>query len=243
MLLRIFSWFFIQALVVEEKSRSLAEIAVAQMCIDDSMRESIHALLASADLGISGIETIEEELSSFTERLNLAPDYSVLHSLIFPRSPRAVGGVQFRHRATSTRDGISLPFEQESEGTKALFTLAGLIVGRLRQGGLLMVDELDRSLHPHLALKIVAMFNDPATNPGNAQLVFNTHDTNLLDTNILRRDQIWFTEKGDDGATRLYPLTDFRARKHENLERGYLQGRYGAVPAVSTPDLGRAVGE
>jgi AAA15 family ATPase/GTPase len=85
------------------------------------------------------------------------------------------------------------------------------------------------------------MFNDPVANSANAQLVFNTHDTNLLDTDVLRRDQIWFTEKGDDGATRLFPLTDFRARKYEKLKRAYLQGRYGAVPSISTPNLQRAV--
>ena len=116
------------------------------------------------------------------------------------------------------------------------------MVDVLATGGTLVVDELDRSLHPHLAIEIVNIFNDPTTNRNNAQLVFNTHDTNLLDTSILRRDQIWFTEKGDDGATRLFPLTDFRARKYENLERGYLQGRYGAVPSVRSPDLRKIVG-
>jgi AAA15 family ATPase/GTPase len=78
------------------------------------------------------------------------------------------------------------------------------------------------------------MFNDPARNPNGAQLVFTTHDTHLLGTivgePVLRRDQVWFTEKDDNGATHLYPLTEFHPRKEENLERGYLQGRYGAVP-------------
>lgn len=86
------------------------------------------------------------------------------------------------------------------------------------------------------------MFNDPSHNPRNAQLIFTTHDTNLLGTIVgesaLRRDQIWFTEKDEGGATHLYPLTDFHPRKEENLERGYLQGRYGAVPF-----LGELVGK
>src|SRR5262249_11760128 len=128
-------------------------------------------------------------------------------------------------------------------GTRALFGLAGAIVDTLSSGGTLIVDELDRSLHPHLSTQVVRTFNDPAANPANAQLVFNTHDTNLLDAGILRRDQVWVTEKGNDGATPLFPLTDFRARKYENLERGYLQGRYGAVPSVgSLPPLRRAAG-
>ena len=85
-----------------------------------------------------------------------------------------------------------------------------------------------------LAQQIIAQFNDPATNPKNAQLIFTTHDTNLLGPvdgePTLRRDQVWFTEKDQDGATVLYPLTDYKPRKAENLERGYLQGRYGAIP-------------
>ena len=107
------------------------------------------------------------------------------------------------------------------------------VVFTLERGALLIIDELEQSLHPMLARKIVELFNDRATNPKNAQLLFTTHDTHLLGTvagdPILRRDQVWFTEK-DDGATRLYPLTDYAPRKGENLERGYLQGRYGAIP-------------
>jgi AAA15 family ATPase/GTPase len=82
------------------------------------------------------------------------------------------------------------------------------------------------------------MFHDPALNPGGAQLIFSTHDTSLLDHALFRRDQIWFTEKDREQATRVYPLTDFSPRKHEALERGYLMGRYGAVPFFGPlPDI------
>jgi AAA15 family ATPase/GTPase len=93
---------------------------------------------------------------------------------------------------------------------------------------------LEASLHPLIAAQLVSQFNDPRTNPRNAQLLFTTHDTSLLGTTLrqplLRRDQIWLTEKSAVGATTLYPLTDYKPRKAENLERGYLQGRYGAIP-------------
>ena len=78
---------------------------------------------------------------------------------------------------------------------------------------------------------------DPKLNPRGAQIIFTTHDTNILDRASLRRDQIWFTEKDAEGGTHLYPLTDFKPRKNENLERGYLQGRYGAVPFIGSPDF------
>jgi hypothetical protein len=82
-------------------------------------------------------------------------------------------------------------------------------------------------------MELIRQFSDMKNNPASAQLIFNTHDTNLLSAGVLRRDQIWFTEKARDGASQLYPLTDFKPRKQENLENGYLQGRYGAIPFLN----------
>jgi len=104
----------------------------------------------------------------------------------------------------------------------------------LSQGGVVIIDELEASLHPLLGLQIVRHFNSPETNPRNAQLLFTTHDTNLLGTMYgptpLRRDQVWLAEKNEEGTSRIFPLTDYSPRAEENLERGYLQGRYGAIP-------------
>jgi AAA15 family ATPase/GTPase len=140
--------------------------------------------------------------------------------------------VMVRHQ--SAADDAWLPFHEESHGTQTLFRMAPYLLHALQHGSLLVIDELEASLHPLLALQVVRLFNDPRTNPRNAQLVFTTHDTNLLGTELgepaLRRDQIWLTEKDEEGATCLYPLTDYKPRKAENLERGYLQGRYGAIP-------------
>lgn len=93
------------------------------------------------------------------------------------------------------------------------------------------MDELDRSLHPYITRFLVALFHGK-NNPKNAQLVFTTHDTTLLDTDLVRRDQVWFVEKDKEQASRLYPLLEYQPRKEEALERGYLKGRYGAVPKV-----------
>jgi hypothetical protein len=127
-----------------------------------------------------------------------------------------------------------LDLRTESHGTQAIFKMAPFIFRALENGGTLLVDELETSLHPLLGLAILQMFNDRETNPRNAQIIFTTHDTNLLGAAVgeppLRRDQVWFTEKDKDGASKLYPLTDYKPRKAENLERGYLQGRYGAIP-------------
>ena len=99
------------------------------------------------------------------------------------------------------------------------------------------IDEIKRSLHPSLVEMIIKFFHNPKINKGNAQLIFNTHDTNLLSLDIFRRDQIWFAEKDPKkGATDLYPLDDFSVRKNENIQKGYLNGRYGAIPFVATGD-------
>ena len=129
-----------------------------------------------------------------------------------------------------------LPLEQESRGTRQLLVLAPIVIDALGQGSVLLIDELEASFHPLMALELLRAFNDPARNPKGAQLIFSTHDTNLLGNVLgpasLQRDQVWFTEKDPEGATRLYPLSDYSPRKGENLERGYLQGRYGAIPFV-----------
>lgn len=137
----------------------------------------------------------------------------------------------FQH-ATS-KGSATFELQEESEGTQRLYGLAAPVLDVLQDGHVLVVDELDSSLHTLLVRRLIAMFHNPAVNPHGAQLIFSTHDTSLLDHSLFRRDQIWFTEKDADQATRLYPLSDFSARKQEAWERGYLAGRYGAVPFFS----------
>ncbi|NJO83671.1 MAG: AAA family ATPase [Blastochloris sp.] len=110
------------------------------------------------------------------------------------------------------------------------FAIAGPIVSALQRGHVLAVDEIDGSLHPLLVRCLIALFHSAETNPHDAQLIMNTHDVTLLDTRLFRRDQIWFTEKDEHGASRLYPLSDYSPRKDEALTKGYMHGRYGAVP-------------
>ena len=129
---------------------------------------------------------------------------------------------------------VQFDFADESDGTRKLFEFAGVWLLALETGATLLVDEIDRSLHSLLARMLVKLFRSH-NNPHNAQLIFTTHDTTLLDTDLLRRDQIWFVEKNKQGATQLYSLLEFSPRKNEAVERGYLVGRYGAIPFVSEP--------
>ena len=178
-------------------------------------REAIVHLLRSADLGILDMKVARS------------------HRSLPSRLGASNVEIHLRHRAEAQHE-VWLPLEWESAGTITLLGIATRLVRLLRSGGLLCVDELEASLHPALGLELLRLFQDPRHNPKGAQLLFTTHDTNLLGNVLgeppLRRDQIWFTEKDQSGATHLYPLTDFQPRKAENLERGYLQGRYGAIP-------------
>lgn len=122
--------------------------------------------------------------------------------------------------------------EHESEGAKKLFALAGPVLQALKTGKVLVVDELDARLHPEMTRSIVLLFNSRATNPKHAQLLFSSHDTNLLDNRLFRRDQIWFTEKDRQGATHLYSLVEFKVRNDASFEKDYIQGRYGAFPVL-----------
>ncbi len=185
--------------------------------------EAVKQLLRAADVGI--IDVRQEEASNPRRRGKRRSRVEIL----------------LRHQSASEEAWLAL--EEESAGTIALLELARPALQALATGGVVIVDELEASLHPLLALQLVQQFNDPKTNPKHAQLLFSTHDTNLLGTTmgepVLRRDQVWLTEKDPQGATVIYPLTNYKPRKSENLERGYLQGRYGAIPFLG--DLGRLV--
>ncbi len=122
--------------------------------------------------------------------------------------------------------------KQESEGTQKIFSLSGPLLDTLEQGKVLVIDELEARLHPLLTLEIIRLFNSAETNPHNAQLIFATHDTGLLSQSLLRRDQIWFTEKDKYGATDLYSLAELNVRNDAAFEKQYITGRYGAIPFI-----------
>lgn len=138
---------------------------------------------------------------------------------------------------------VGLGIEDESDGTMRWFRMLGPILGTLNRGHVLLCDEVDASLHPELSVRLIELFQDPTTNPSGAQLIFTTHDATLL--NSLNRDEVWLTEKSKDLVTSLRPLAEFsgeRVRKSVNLERAYLQGRFGAVPEIDQIAVREAIG-
>jgi len=231
----IFSWFrALETINLPVNRRSLRQwprsMALVSLLDDGAMerrQQTLFAIEASPQELIERFRTLlrNADTGIVDFRVNKS-DSDESH-----RRPRP-GRIFMKHRSES--DDAWLPLEEESRGTQTLFRNGLPILQAIHEGGTLVIDELEASLHPMLAQQIIRQFNDPATNPRNAQLIFTTQDTNLLGTTLgepaLRRDQVWLTEKNSEGATVLYPLTDYKPRKAENLERGYLQGRYGAIP-------------
>ena len=199
---------------------------------DNKFHEQIVNLLIEADTGISNIrferESIDDNIQllvqDFLKEFEDIKDANTLE-IDFMK-------VITIHKMNDSNSEIELAIDDESAGTKRLFYIAGYLLWVLEYGKVLIIDEIDRSLHPVLSKALIKMFNNPEINKKNAQLIFTTHDTTLLDGEIFRPDQIWFTEK-DNSMTKLYSLFDFRPRENESLQKGYLLGRYGAIPFIN----------
>lgn len=191
------------------------------------------SLLAACDFSISNFEvdvdnTVPPQIKMFITALNKLPNATPttkMRTVKFKTSHKIVNG--------DTRKEYPLELELESLGTQAIFNFAPLLFDVFINGKTLVLDEIDKSLHPLLVNFIVSLFINSDINKKNAQLICNTHDTNLLSLDLFRRDEIWFVERNSNtGASVLYPLTDFSPSKKDNIEKGYLIGRYGAIPFI-----------
>lgn len=149
------------------------------------------------------------------------------------------------HQMTDASRTVTIPLRDESAGTLKMFALFPLLQSVLKSGGILFIDELNARLHPLLVRTFVMTFLDIGLNPNHAQLIFTSHDAWQLNSNLLRRDEVWFAEKSDTSASTLYSLADFidedgaKIRKDENYEKNYLLGKYGAIPRMTALDMFR----
>lgn len=147
------------------------------------------------------------------------------------------------HNMVDSNSTVTIPLQNESAGTLKMFSLYPMFDAVMKKGGVYFIDELNAKLHPLLVKAFIVAFLDPEVNINHAQLVFTTHDTWQLDSEILRRDEIWFTEKNENGISRLFSLYNFldengeKVRKDENFEKNYLRGNYGAIPSIKSLDV------
>lgn len=235
----LYGWFERNLQLAEADSRALRQVYTANLLEDASMECGILELLRAADLGISGAKRHELD-PVLTERMQRAARIivgeegdadSAEHLPSFEEL-----NVRLSHRGADGTD-IELDAADESLGTRVWFGLAGPVLQALAEGSVFLADELDASLHPMLVAHLVKLFQDEETNPHRAQLIFNSHDAWLLGDGthdrLLGRDQVWLSEKGEDGCSRVYPLVDLSPRKNEALSSRYLDGRYGGTPILS----------
>jgi hypothetical protein len=198
---------------------------------DKEIHANLDLLIEAADIKIKGTKIIErnEEDYQFPNDFPEEEKAKIINDHRFQ-----VFGQHDIYQNNEVVGMADLNLEEESQGTNALFMLGGLILLKLKEGGTIFVDELDTSLHPDLVRMLVQLFQMETTNPKNAQLVFTTHDTNLMDSALLRKDQVWFAEKDEYGATDFFSLQDFDSvRETTPFEKWYGAGKFGAKPNIS----------
>ncbi|MCB0975791.1 MAG: ATP-binding protein [Actinobacteria bacterium] len=234
----LFAWFLRNLRLAQSTNRASRVVRTSEIVQDPATKHRVMALLRAADLGICDIERapIDPDVAERLQRVlrvlqGVEGDPETTDedmNVVFEDS------VRLKHQGLAGE--VSLEPEFESQGTMVWVGLIGPVLDALDGGHVLLADELDASLHPHLVKLLLEMFQDPSLNQRCAQLIFNAHDVSILgdsDQSILGRDQIWFARKDPEGATSVYPLVDFRPRRDEALARRYLQGRFGAVPVIN----------
>ncbi len=224
----LFDWFKKTLHVVTTGNWS-NRFSISKVSIND--KSEIINFLQMADLGISDLRISEEEFNS-----NMIPEDepSVVKELV---SKDIIGQKKFGlwcGHDVEHSEPVELELSQESKGTQKIFALAGPWLDILQNGQVMVIDDLNESLHPTLVRFLVGLIHDPNINRNGAQLIFSTHGTSLLSQDVLRRDQIWFCKRNRRQETELFSLAEFRPRNgSDNLERAYLSGRYGAIPFVN----------
>ena len=230
----VYEWFVENLYVIDPTATAHLRQHTAERVLEDvEFKQRVAELVRPADLGISDFQMKRKSAAVVSEDTP-APLQRWMTLMQEEGVDMETLETTFFHTG---KDGetVPIPFQDEDEslGTLRLFHLASTIIDALDHGHVLVVDEIDDSLHPLLIQAILDLFHNPQLNRNGAQLIFNTHDTTLLNLETLRRDQIWFVEKDREGASHLYSLLEFNPRGDVAVGKNYLQGRYGAIPFVA----------
>ena len=222
---------------------------------DSNMLKAISDYAKTADFGIEEMqfEVENEEMGDNLEFPDDVPDgvkaaLTSFIQILSETSNNSEGKLKMsRVKAKAKHNGINangdvklynLELEDESDGTRKFMSIAPAIESALSRGGILLVDELERELHPMLVNYIVAKFQSRRSNPYGAQIIFTTHNTELMNLEFMRKDQIYFADKNrTDGSSELYSVTEFNTKTAENIRKGYLVGKYGATPDIEIEEV------
>lgn len=258
----LFDWFKSNLKLAEPRNLLYRIFFTGNMYKNADYMERIISMVQTADLGISDLkitdfdttslirevneniedERIDEVVGHFSEMMRILKDFEDDFDLTNEWEAFPLRELRLIH--IGTNNNVPLYQKDESRGTLVWMSLIGPLLKVLEKGGVILVDELDISLHAHLVEQIIAIFQNPQVNRRNAQLIFNSHDGRILEeggTWALGRDQIWFTRKEYSGESKLYSLYDFSPRRDEAVHHRYFQGRYGAVPVIDKAAIGHAM--
>ncbi len=232
--IKILSWFSMLAIISGLDDNAYGRFTRERFA-DGKLKDQIVELIKELDLGISDIFSEEIDKSQVVLPKDMPDDLKTFvmnninnNSLLKIRTVHTKWDADGKP-VKSEVFGLS---ENESEGTQKLFSLAGPLLDALARGRILIVDEMEARLHPLMTRAIIQKFNSLENNPKRAQLIFTTHDTNLLSNKCFRRDQIWFVEKDHQGSSHVYSLAEIKikVRNDASFESDYIEGRYGAIP-------------
>jgi AAA15 family ATPase/GTPase len=209
---------------------SLVRYFNQQLAKDEKLKIKLDKLIRIADTHIEKIQ-LEEKIVDL-EFIDEVPEE--IKKIIMNDNKYELFAVHKTFRDGLLEGEANFPFfQKESIGTITLYVLGALILLILDRGHILVIDEIDNSLHPKLCKFLIKLFHHPLTNPRNAQLIFASHETTLLDRELLRKDQIWFTEKNKYGETQLFSVQDFdKVKGDEPFDRWYMQGKFGGQPNI-----------
>ncbi|MEO5339483.1 MAG: ATP-binding protein [Magnetococcus sp. MYC-9] len=224
----VFNWFDKKLRVFRPHAEIGRELS-ASLCQSAEGRLQVLKFLNQADMDIEGIHLETRKIGELG--MEDLPE-GVRNALQLEMSGQEVIDIALERSTSDTGITVQLSWESESRGTQKLFSIAWPWINILKEGRVLFMDEMDTSLHHHLVRFLFGMFHDTEINKGHAQLISTTHDTALLDNAYLRRDQFWMVEKSADRCSELYPISDFDIERGEPLQRRYLDGHFGAVPAL-----------
>lgn len=225
--LEIQTWMKEFTFISGMNNRSISRMGV--LLKKPNYKEKILKLIKAADIGIEDLKLEEIEIKDSLFSIDF-PKHLLKNEILY--SVRKIFNENEQEAGFQTFEVI----ESESEGTKKFLALVGPMIEILDNGGILVVDELDAKMHPHLTRKIVEMFNSYDINKSNAQLIYATHDVTNLTNKLFRRDQLWFAEKDEYGSSELYSLADYhdeddkKIRKDASYAKDYMLGKYGAIP-------------
>lgn len=239
----VYDWFDRYLVIIRPNTRAGALPHILD--IDENMKAFANDFISNLNIGISTVSVNKEEIekSVFSQNEQLMEKFSKLKensntasSIVDGKTGEEImilneNGKIYSKRIVTSHNGTEFNIGEESDGTRRLFDYIPALRDIIHNEKVYIIDEIERSIHPLLIKEIVSKL--ALDNKVKGQLIFTTHESNLLNQSILRPDEIWLTEKNQDGATEIYPLSDFKIHNTINIENGYLSGRYGGIPILS----------